>query len=333
MRNKGSQIPAAIPRKYPFGRALALVLTMTALLAGLMLPSSAPTPAQAGASGRPFYVFAHNPNRLSDVRSELGHGANALEPDVNTVAATAVPGCGATGDLNISHDGFCGDFPGFTGTGLTEYLDGLNKIARGADTGLASGVGEKLALVVFDIKPDAATAASGVALLDAIRAHLTKAGTADAVDLTIILSVGTRSDKAVFDRLRQGPAPATPDSTLRYLGPREGVQVDAEDDPDAIVTFFTDRSFTNIGYGDGTLGPGPHLIKAMDRASYLRTAYGVLKTVTYAYTINLDDSMRDFISTGADGIISDDIADLKAVIDARSDVRLATRAQGLFKVR
>jgi hypothetical protein len=64
----------------------------------------------------------------------------------------------------------------------------------------------------------------------------------------------------------------------------------------------------------------------MDRASYLRTAYGVLKAVTYAYTINLDDSMRDFISTGADGIISDDIADLKTVVDARSDVRLATRA-------
>src|SRR5215212_1872518 len=315
-----------MPRKYPFGRALALVLTMTALLAGLVLPSMAPAPAQAEASRRPFYIAAHNPNTLADVRAELGHGANALEPDVNTVAATAVSGCGATGALNISHDGFCGTVSGFTGTGLTDYLEGVNKIARGADTGVASGVGEKLALVVFDIKPDAATAASGVALLDAIRTHLTKAGTADAVDLTIILSVGTRDDKAVFDRLRQGPAPATPDSTLRYLGPREGVQVDAEDDSGAIVTFFTDRGFTNIGYGNGTLGPGPHLIKSMDQASYLRTAYGVLKAVTYAYTINLDASMRDFISTGADGIISDDIADLKAVVDARSDVRLATRA-------
>lgn len=315
-----------MPTKYPFGRALALVLTMTALLAGLVLPSIASTPAQAGASGRPFYIVAHNPNTLADVRAELGHGANALEPDVNTVAATAVSGCGATGALNISHDGFCGGVPGFTGTGLTDYLDGLNKIARGADTEVASGAGEKLALVVFDIKPDAATADHGVELLDAIRAHLIKAGTADAVDLTIILSVGTRGDKAVFDRLRQGPAPASPDSTLRYLGPREGVQVDAEDDSGAIVTFFTDRGFTNVGYGDGTLGPGPHLIKAMDRASYLRTAYGVLKAVTYAYTINLDDSMNDFISAGADGIISDDIADLKGVVDGRSDVRLATRA-------
>jgi hypothetical protein len=187
-------------------------------------------------------------------------------------------------------------------------------------------VGEKLALVVFDIKSDAAKADLGVTLLDAIRTHLIKAGTPDAVELTIILSVGTRDDKAVFDRLRQGPAPATLDSTLRYLGPREGVQVDAENDPDAMVTFFTERGFTGIGYGNGTLGPGPHLIKSMDRASYLRTAYGVLKAVTYAYTINLDSSMRDFISTGADGIISDDIADLKAVVDGRGDVRLATRA-------
>src|SRR5215212_11337881 len=151
-----------MPRKYPFGRALALVLTMTALLAGLVLPSIAPTPAQAGATGRPFYVVAHNPNRLSDVRAELGHGANALEPDVNTVAGSIQTlECGNPGDLLISHDGFCGG-AGFTGTGLTDYLDGLNTIARGADAGLASGVGQQLALVVFDIKPDAAKADKGV---------------------------------------------------------------------------------------------------------------------------------------------------------------------------
>ena len=186
-------------------------------------------------------------------------------------------------------------------------------------------------MVVFDIKPDAATADRGVELLDAIRTHLTKPGTAEAVDLTIVLNIATRDDKAVFDRLRQGPAPANPDPNLRYLGPREGVNVDAEDDPDAIVTFFTDRGFTNIGYGNGTLGPGPHLFKSMDKASYLRTAYGVLKAVTYVYTINLDESMRNFISTGADGIISDDIADLKAVVDARTDVRLATRADNPWR--
>jgi hypothetical protein len=138
IKHTRSQILAAMQRTSPFGRALALVLTMTALLAGLVLPSIAPTPAQAGVSGRPFYIVAHNPNRLSDVRAELGHGANALEPDVSTVAATAVSGCGATGELNISHDGFCGGAPGFTGTGLTEYLEGVNKIARGADTDVAS---------------------------------------------------------------------------------------------------------------------------------------------------------------------------------------------------
>lgn len=324
IKSKPSQFVAAMPRKYLFGRALAFVLTMTAMLAGLALPGSAPRPAQAGASGRPFYIFAHNPNRLFDVRTELSNGANALEPDVNTVAHDAV-GCGPVGSLNISHDGYCAA-PPFTGTGLIEYLDGLHEIARGEDAGLASGVGERLALIAFDIKPDAATADHGVELLDAIRAHLTRPGTPDAVDITIILSVGTRDDKAVFDRLKQGPAPATPDPNVRYLGPREGVQVDADNDPDAIVTFFTDRGFTSIGYGNGTLGPGPHLIKSMDRASYLRAAYGVLKSVTYAFTINLDDSMRDFISTGADGIISDDIADLKAVVDGRSDVRVATRA-------
>src|SRR5215212_8243498 len=149
MKIKLSQILAAMPRTYPFGRALALVLTMTALLAGLVLPSIVPTPAQAGASGRPFYIVAHNPNRLADARSELRNGANALEPDVSTIDGVAAGlGCGGVGALNISHDGYCGDVAGFTGTGLTDYLDGVNKIARGADTELGSG-GQKLALIVF----------------------------------------------------------------------------------------------------------------------------------------------------------------------------------------
>src|SRR3954453_18151942 len=122
MNNKLAQMMAALPRRYPFGRALGLVLALTALLAGLVCPSIASTPAQAGSVGRPFYIIAHNPNRLVDVRTELSNGANALEPDVNVILPAAVDDCGPTGALNISHDGYCGDFPGFTGSGLTGYL-------------------------------------------------------------------------------------------------------------------------------------------------------------------------------------------------------------------
>src|SRR5437764_12930842 len=50
-----------------------------------------------GASRRPFFVFAHNPNTLEDAQAALGQGANALEPDVQV---------GTAGNLVIAHDAY-----------------------------------------------------------------------------------------------------------------------------------------------------------------------------------------------------------------------------------
>src|SRR5690242_10593711 len=77
----------------PGGRRLLSVavamMVASALLATVAVkapPAAAGgSPADLGSNGqhrRPFYIFGHNPNELSEVDGDLAAGANALEPDV-----------------------------------------------------------------------------------------------------------------------------------------------------------------------------------------------------------------------------------------------------------
>jgi hypothetical protein len=193
-----------------------------------------------GSSRRPFYVFAHNPNTIDEAKAALSAGANALEPDVQI---------GAARGLVVAHN------PNLTGKiSLVDYLSQLHDLA----------FNNNLALVVFDVKPEAASAEQGLEILTDVRDHLNK----DGINVAIIISVATRKDGAIFDKLI-GP------TAVVQLGPREGVQIDEEDDAGAIVNFFFGKGYTgNIGFGDGTLGPGPHLPTAMDGAAWSRAAIG-----------------------------------------------------------
>ena len=227
-----------------------------------------------GTSPRPFYVFAHNPNTLQEVSSAFAFGANALEPDVTL--ATCNTG-NALDDLvdwdpsapeiippMLPRDGRCSD------TKFVAWLDGVHNLA----------FDHELALIVFDLKSSVATPERGRMILDAIRTHLNFEG----INIYVILSVATKDDLAVFADI------------LKTLRPREGVMVDGEDDAGAVVQYFFDRGYAgNIGYGDGTsAGPGPHLATAMDGAVWLRATIGFPRSVTYVYTINLEELNADF---------------------------------------
>jgi hypothetical protein len=262
-----------------------------------------------GASSRPFYVFGHNPNTVADAEIALSQGANALEPDI-----TLAP-CGSANPLDNlvnwdssfpNRDGKCGD------TKLTAWLDGVHDLAFKYE----------LVLVVFDVKSSAATAENGLAILKAIRDHLNHGS----VNVSVIISVATRNDGKVFDSII-GPRASV------QLGPREGVQIDEENNVDDILRyFFVDQGYSrNIGYGDGTAGPGPHLFTAIDKAAWSRAAIGYPRSVTYVYNIKLASSMHAFIDAGVDGIISDDIPKLIGVLRRRSDVFLATRRDNPFR--
>jgi len=255
---------------------------------------------------------------VHDAEVALQAGANALEPDV-TVAEpdTDNPPCG-TGVLvdwdssSPNRDGLCSD------TRFTDWLIGVHNLAIQYPG---------LALIAFDIKSKAASAAYGVQIRDAVHTYLNT----DGVNVNVIYSVASQSDGAVFDDI------------VGTLGPREGVQIDAEDDPAAVVNFFTQTEHYsgNIGYGDGTAFQGPNLPRAIDRAAFLRASVGYPKAVTYVYTLNHVTSMHSFIYSGVDGIIPDAfgvqasgdpsyITELLNVVHEHPEIRLATRDDNPF---
>jgi hypothetical protein len=146
------------------------------LLCGLESDPQHPVPVQgkAGFGPRPFYVFGHNPNTLSDARDAVQSGANGLEPDVEVYEDDANRLC-------ISHGTGEASAPS-----LAEYLDGLHPLA----------VDGRLAMVVFDCKEEAVSPDHGFDLLMAIRQHLTHDD-----DLTAVISVGKIAHGAMFDRV------------------------------------------------------------------------------------------------------------------------------------
>ena len=268
-----------------------------------------------GASRRPFYVFAHNPNTLAEAESALSYGANALEPDVQV---------DGSGNLVVAHD------PYESGNmSIEDYLGGLFTLTSQY----------LLALLVLDVKSEAATADNGMKIVRAIHDQLRPGGRTGGV--YVIISVATRNDGAVFDKI------IGPNAEVQ-LGVREGVQVDQEDDAEAIVKFFKEEKGylgNNIGYGDGTAGPGPNLPAAIDGAVGLRAAFGYPQAVTYVYTLNDPDTMRLYIDAGVDGIIPDcifpfhppmpfcpeSVEALKSLVTGRTDIRMATLNDNPFK--
>jgi hypothetical protein len=235
-----------------------------------------------GTDPRPFYVIAHNPNTLEMAELALISGANALEPDVIVLP-----------DNSHGLPAFLSDPPGMViyhdwsaltarvPLTLEEYLAGVHLLAQQYP---------QLALIMLDVKPEAASRANGQKILDAIDNYLNY----DDVKLNVIINVGSR----------------TPDSDLfldiySKLGDRVGVQVDGEDNPVLVVQKLADAKDGNIGFGDGTLGPGPNVPKAVDWASFLKASWGLPRVVSDIYTIENAGMMDFFIEAGADGIIPD----------------------------
>jgi HYR domain/PLAT/LH2 domain len=258
-----------------------------------------------GSSPRPFYVFAHNPNDLDSVTNALLNGCNAFEPDIDTKTCN-----GTTFLIDFDPDG--GGIAACDQTKWVEWCDAVHDLALQFP---------QLALVVVDIKSDAAKAGYGSEIIETVHNHLNTNG----VNLNVIYSVASTNHGEVFDTI------------IDKLGPREGVQVDADDSPDYVLGYFFGRDyFGNIGYGDGTATPGPDLPRAIDRAAFLRATIGEPKAVTYVYTVSTESSMHSFINAGVDGIIVTDGSQTELVDIVKNDhpeVRMATRDDNPFKTQ
>src|SRR6266700_2865737 len=104
---------------------IATPLSLLASAAQLALATLLVNPAHAnntvlnGASPRPFYVFAHNPNDLDAVTNALLNGCNAFEPDISTVT------CAGTKIL-IDFDPDGGGIPDCQETKWVEWCDAVH---------------------------------------------------------------------------------------------------------------------------------------------------------------------------------------------------------------
>jgi hypothetical protein len=258
------------------------------------------------AGPRPFYVVGHNPNSIDMVLGALDAGANAIEPDVNVYE-------GRPGWLCISETGIVDTDKGgdADAPSLEKFLDDLHRIIRDWP---------QLALVVFDCKPKVATAEHGATLLREIRNRLTYDN-----DLNVIISVSSRAESAIFDTIKS------------MLGPREGCMIDQDDDPVAVSSLFIEAGIQNRCYGNGNKFQNPltspNLRPSIEHACGLRAGSNSFQFI-YEWTNNEEERMREFIRTGVDGIISDDLGKLLAV--TREDefqplIRYATRADNPFQ--
>lgn len=248
---------------------------------------------------RPFYVVGHNPNTIADVLKALDGGANAIEPDVNVFSHDETQLC-------ISHGEGDKDAPT-----LTQFLTDLHDIAVKRP---------QLALVVFDCKPKTNNPRHGLILLNAIRSILTHD-----VSLSAIISVAELKDTAMFDNIKG------------MIGAREGLMIDFENDPVQISNFFSGINVAHQGFGNGISVfndlLGPNVRPSMERACEFRAATAKLRFI-YVWTVNAKHLEREYIRIGVDGMISDDVAEVRRIMmesEFQPLVRMATRTDNPFR--
>ena len=269
-----------------------------------------------GAKKRPFWIYAHNPNTLEEAEQALKDGANALEPDIiHLPDGAAYDTSGPIKDeLVVYHDYVL--VTTRRPLSLDSYLEGLHGLAVKYPA---------LSLIVLDIKTQAAKVGYAKKIWQSVQDHLLHAGQSDEISLNVVYSVCCRApDGGLFADDSDGF------NLIQALGPREGVQIDGEDEPQDIVDFFAKKtSKAQIGFGDGTLGAnlagiGPNTLKAIEKYVWMRADGGKPKTA-YAFAISEQEALKEYIATGVDAIITDDIAGLSAIVKGRTDVRLAAR--------
>jgi hypothetical protein len=112
--------------------------------------------------------------------------------------------------------------------------------------------------------------------------------------------------------------------------------IDEENDAADVAAHFINAGIDHRCYGNGNKFQNPvtspNLRPSIELACGLRASRNSFQFI-YEWTNNEKDRMREFIRTGVDGIISDDVDVLKAVTEEdefQTVIRYATRADNPF---
>jgi glycerophosphoryl diester phosphodiesterase len=248
---------------------------------------------------RPFYLIAHRCNDLQSVIDAVAAGANAIECDIQfTDNQRGVGGI----EFVVNHDNDWTE----VSDDLVPYLAGVVKVLRD---------NPKVALWIFDLKDD--DPADAVRLRNTIRKHLT-----DHVPINVILSQADYASRGFFEPIKGG------------LRRGEGYAIDQHNHPDSVSDFFVTSGIDRHGYGNGIfqVGGGEHVTRSIMSAVAQMWTERRIRWV-YVWTIIEKSTMRNYIALGLDGIMVNEVADLRSVLEEsaiKKQVVLATRARDPF---
>jgi glycerophosphoryl diester phosphodiesterase len=230
----------------------------------------------------------------------MATGANTIELEINVYDDDPTSLC-------VNHGTGDSDAPS-----LVDYLHQLHDDVV-ADTS------RQLALVVFDCKFSDRNL--GVDLVKAVREQLTYD-----TGLKVIYSVADWYHLATFELVGHM---VSPDPVNHGHGISEGLMIDGENDAARVSGWVLSDVF-HQGFGNGISVAnsvlGPNVRPSMEYACARRAANEDLKFI-YAWTVNSDDDLREYIRIGVDGLITDDVGELSEIV--RSEfagiIRMARR--------
>ncbi|KAJ3225503.1 hypothetical protein HDU78_010638, partial [Chytriomyces hyalinus] len=233
---------------------------------------------------RPFWVVGHNPNTMEEVQKFIDQGANALEPDF----AYRSYGGGA---IAICHSANPEKECGTQDQTAQDYLNKLReKLTAQPD---------KISTIMLDIKTSLVRAPTSfgapMKLMNLIH-NLTQS-----IPLNIMYSVSSLDEAKVF---------FTPEF-VKNLGPKEGIYIDYENQPQVVLDYYKSINAPRYGYGNGIsfANPGqdlwaPNIRPSIREAAWYQAATGQGQSVG-TWTSNARTDQLDFIRGGVSSIIVD----------------------------
>ena len=221
-----------------------------------------------------FYILAHNPNTVDEVRAYLEAGANALEPDVCFSATHPER-------YYVAHDHTPFANPFTAEHSLGAWLDGVRALVES---------GHELALIAFDYKDGDSGDIN--ALLQIVQERFSRFPACAGVAILVTVS---SLDHAPFL------------GGCRSTAANVGVGIDEDAHPAQVVDALCALGQSRISYGNGRVKASvKQVFASLAAAKALQAASGgALPRLVYAWVLEGDDELRSHLELGIDGVIVD----------------------------
>lgn len=239
-----------------------------------------------------FYIIAHNPNTVADVKAFLDAGANALEPDI-----CVAPSSSGNMTYYVSHDHLPSSTPFDPAHSLVTWLKGVRALIT------EKGQNRNLALIMFDFKDPSKAGIND--FLTVVHDYFGQFPVCSGVAIGV--TVGSRDDigfLTAYDGLYANAA----------------VGIDEEKEPIKVVGGFAAGQQNSYSYANGIILTGIKLgvFGSMLDAKGLQATHEAMKLV-YTWVVADADAMRDYLHIHLDGMIVDlgTVAQLKSILQEK----------------